>query len=96
MSTLTDDIKQAISYVEPALVALETIQKITGTGGIPAAEALAAIDGIVTAFTNGVAADASPAAILAEMATFDKSIATNDAGADAALAAKFPVTGAAT
>lgn len=90
MSTITDDLKSVLKYVEPAITTLEVIQKITGTGGLPAEEALVAINAAIKVFVDGVANDVTPASILADLATLTKGEAADDAAADAAVKAKFP------
>lgn len=91
MSAL-DSFKAGLKYIEPAFALIETIQKITGTGGLPAQAAIAAVDAAIKSFVDGVGADISPTAILADLAALDKSLASDDAAADAALAARFPAT----
>lgn len=87
-----DTLKNVLKYIEPMIATLETIQKITNTGGLPAEEAIAAIDAAIKTFVNGAASDATPASILADLASLTKSEADDDAAAAAALAAKFPPT----
>lgn len=89
MSAL-DTLKTGLKYVEPLIETLAAIQKITGTGGMPAEEMIAAVNAAIKSFVDGVAGDASPASILADLASLTKSEVDDDAAADAALKAKFP------
>lgn len=99
-----DTLKSVLRYAEPALATIETIQKITGTGGLVGEEAFAAISAAIKSFVDGVESDASPTTILADLANLTKSLASDDAATatttaavdateDAALAAKFPTGG---
>jgi hypothetical protein len=90
VTTALDALKKAAKYTEPVVHALQAIQSITHLGGDNAAAALAAIDKIISTTITGVSLGHDPKDIIAALDKLSASIKTNDAAADAALAAKFP------
>jgi hypothetical protein len=70
--------------------ALEVIQRLTHLGGDKAADALKAIDAIVTSIGHGFEGKTTPDVIVGEINAFRQQLVDNDVAADAALAAKFP------
>lgn len=81
--------KTALKMFDVAILGLEKIQAITGTGGIAAAEALQAVDAIVQSVLAGFADKATPEAVASAIQTIHDQIAANDAAIDAEIDKKF-------
>lgn len=78
------------SLVEPVLEFVGVAVAAIGLGGPRAAEAFAVVEAGLKALEAGAAGTLTPASVLAELAKLKTVLATNDAAADLALAAKFP------
>ena len=93
VDTIENDAEKALAYAAPLITALEVIQSMTGIGGAVTAEALqaaqAAVNKIAGTALGGLAANVDPTIILADLAKLQASVTTDDANADAALAARF-------
>lgn len=89
--SLAQDLQKAAGMLEIVAEGLTTLQKMTGTGGPAAAEALVAIDAGLAAIAKGIAGDLTPDQVREQIANLDTDIAGNNAAADVKLENKFGV-----
>ena len=81
--------RDALKYLDMTVHGMEAVQALTHVGGAKAEATLAAISAAVAAVQAGHAGKLTAAEVTAELDALVSKLAANDAGADAALAAKF-------
>lgn len=69
---------------EEIISVLETAQKLTGTGGADATEALAALDSILSSVISGLKGDIDSATVMANVESVKLALQSDDNKADAA------------
>lgn len=90
LETVLTDIRKVAALIEPMVAVIAVAEAATKVGGPSADAAVQAIAAAVKSLSGIVEGKVTHEQAMASLAALRSAIASNDAAADAALAARFP------